>query len=89
MSEGKQLRKRRYRKRKQQCRGKFQHVSERDAQAAARLMGNVDSHPMNVYRCEFCNHWHIGRIDTKFRTALRMAFHEVKKNRKAPHDENS
>lgn len=83
MSEGEKRRKRRYRKRKKQCRGKFQHVSERAAQAAKRSMSEVDNCPMDVYRCEFCNHWHIGHHETKFRTALRMAFHEIKKARKA------
>jgi len=40
---------------------KARFPSERDAQDAAQLRWVEDRVELNVYRCEFCNGWHMGK----------------------------
>ncbi len=47
-------------KRTKCCAGKLRHPSEGKAQAHLRALARIDDRPMDVYRCRFCGHWHVG-----------------------------
>ena len=42
------------------CAGKRAYNSERRAAEAAKGSQILYGQPMNAYKCEFCNRWHVG-----------------------------
>jgi len=59
--------------RQRQCKNKKAYLTEADAQAAIRLMEirKVAQNDLHPYRCQFGNHYHVGREPKHFTGRLK------------------
>ncbi len=51
--------------RQSQCTGKIGHKTAAKARAAAKKTGNDRKGRLNIYRCPWCNKFHVGRVPNR------------------------
>ena len=51
--------------RRAQCYGKIRHKNYAKARKAQREMGNTQTGRLNVYKCPWCNGFHVGKVENR------------------------